>query len=617
MQINVSPDILNRVIKPARYTGQEWGSITKDWSQVAVSYALSLPDVYEVGMSNLGLKILYNIINNEPTAAAERVYAPWTDMEAEMRLHKIPLYTLESFRPVSEFDVVGFSLQYELSFSNILNMLDLAGIPLLASERSLSDPFVVGGGPCVYNAEPVADFFDFFIIGEAEELMVELTNCLAEWKQEGRPGGRIEGLRRVAALAGIYVPQFYQVQYNIDNTVKMVQAVEPGVKTSIGKRVVADLDAASFPTTLTMPYLDIVHDRIMLELFRGCTRGCRFCQAGSIYRPVRERRPETLLHLAKQLAAASGYDEISLVSLSTADYSCLRELISNLQTELAEYKTSVSLPSLRIDSFSVDLAKQVQAVRKSGLTFAPEAGTQRLRDVINKGVTEADLQAAVTSAFAAGWSAIKLYFMIGLPTETDEDILGIAALANRVVGWYRETTGRGGVKVSVSVSTFVPKGQTAFQWEPQDALAEIKRKQDLLKSSIRNRSIALHWHDPEVSMLEAVFARGDRRLSEVILCAWRNGARFDGWGEHFRFQIWQAAFDACGIEPEFYANRRRNVDEIMPWEHIDAGITKSYLRTEYERGLNLELTADCRVSTCGNCGVCPRFGVRVVDGRKA
>lgn len=613
MQIVLSPDILNRVLKPARYTGQEWNSIKKDPDTVDVSYALALPDVYEVGMSNLGLKILYDLINRRDDAAAERVYAPWTDMEAEMRAHHIPLYALESFRPISEFDVIGFSLQYEMSFSNVLNMLDLAGIPLKTADRSLAHPFVIGGGPCAFNPEPIADFFDFLLIGEGEDLLNEVTNCLVQWKRAGKPDGRLGLLRRVAALDGIYVPQFYQASYHDDRTLASVTSTQPEAKACVVKRIVEDLDAAPFPTKLVMPYLDIVHDRIMLELFRGCTRGCRFCQAGNIYRPVRERRPETLVKLARELVANSGYDEISLVSLSTADYSCLHGLITELQEGLRGDKVSVSLPSLRIDSFSVDLAQQVQSVRKSGLTFAPEAGTQRLRDVINKGVTEENLRDAVTAAFKAGWSSIKLYFMIGLPTETDEDVRGIAELAYRVLEWYRETTGRRGAKVSVSVSSFVPKCQTPFQWMPQDSIDEMRRKQALLKSCIRDRSISLHWHDPEVSFLEAVFARGDRRLADAIVYAWQHGARFDGWSEHFKYDVWMEAFAATGIDPHFYANRSRELDELLPWDHISAGVGKQYLASEYDNGVRLELTPDCRRGACDGCGVCDGLGVQIVD----
>ena len=616
MKIQLSPDILNRVIKPARYTGHELNSVWKAPESVEIAYALAFPDVYEVGMSHLGLKILYDIINRRDDAAAERVYAPWTDMESEMRSSGIPLFTLENFRPLAEFDVVGFTLQYEMSFSNIVNMLDLAGIPLRTAERGEQHPLVIGGGPCAFNAEPIADFFDFFVLGEAEEAIQEVTDCLVQWKRSGKPGGKSELLQRVVKLSGVYVPQFYNVQYNSDHTIAAVVPL-PAAPANVTKRVVQDMDNAPFPTKPVVPFLDIVHDRIMLELFRGCTRGCRFCQAGTLYRPVRERRPETLHRLAKELAGNTGYDEISLVSLSTADYSCLRDVINQLQESLKEYKVSVSLPSLRIDSFSVDVAKQVQAVRKSGLTFAPEAGTQRMRDVINKGVTEENLREAVTAAFKAGWSSIKLYFMIGLPTETDEDVRGIADLAYRVLEWYREATGRRGAKVSVSVSSFVPKSHTPFQWMEQDSVSEIRRKQALLKSLIRDRSISLNYHDPEVSFLEAVFARGDRRLSAVIEQAWKNGARFDGWSEHFRYDVWLEAFKSTGIDPHFYANRKRSAEELLPWDHLLAGVDKEYLLNEYERGVRMELTADCRRDACGVCGVCDSLGVHITDWRGA
>lgn len=613
MQITLSPDILNRVLKPARYTGNEWNSVRKEPGSVPITYVLAFPDVYEVGMSHLGLKILYEIINRRDDAAAERVYAPWTDMEAEMRSHGIPLYSLETFRPVSECDVIGFTLQYEMSYSNILNMLDLSNIPLKTADRDESHPFVIAGGPCAYNAEPVADFFDFLILGEGEEVLDEVTDCLVAWKKQDKPGGKVGLLRQVALLEGIYVPQFYQVVYNEDNTIASVSPTCEQAKPRITKRVVHDLDNAPFPIKPVVPFLEVVHDRIMLELFRGCTRGCRFCQAGTLYRPVRERRPETLLRLAKELANNTGYDELSLFSLSTADYSCLRDLITDLQAGLQEYKVSVSLPSLRIDSFSVDLAKQVQSVRKSGLTFAPEAGTQRMRDVINKGVTEENLRDAVTAAFQAGWSTVKLYFMIGLPTETDEDILGIVDLAYQVQNWYREATGHRGAKINVSVSSFVPKCDTPFQWMGQDSIGEIRRKQALLKASIRDRNISLHWHDPEVSFMEAAFARGDRRLADVIVQAWQKGARFDGWTEHFRFDFWMDAFTSTGLDPHFYANRTRPTSELLPWDHLSAGVEKSYLLAEYDKGVGLALTPDCRRDVCGGCGVCDGLGVQIAD----
>jgi len=611
--ITLSPAILARVAKPARYTGGEWNSIKKDHDRVHSTFALAFPDVYEVGMSHLGLKILYDVLNRRPDTVAERVYAPWPDMEAEMRGGGIPLYTLESFRPVADFDVVGFTLQYELSYTNILNMLDLAGIPLLAAERDDRHPLVIAGGPCAFNAEPLADFIDFFMLGESEEAVDEVAAALTTWKTAGRPGGRRGFLARAAAIPGVYVPAFYDVSYRADGTLAAVEPNTAAAAPVINKRIVRDLEAAPYPTRPVVPYLEIIHDRIMLELFRGCTRGCRFCQAGVLYRPVRERRPETLLRLAQELVDNTGYSEISLTSLSSADYSCLRDVVRQLINRFRDQGVSVSLPSLRIDSFSIELANEVQKVRKSGLTFAPEAGTQRLRDVINKGVTEADLEEAVGAAFRAGWSGVKLYFMIGLPTETDEDIRGIAALAHKVLDIYRAATGRKGAKVTVSVSSFVPKPHTPFQWFGQDSVAELERKQHLLKSLFRDRSITFRYHDARVSYLEAVFSRGDRRLGRVLLAAWRGGAKFDGWTEHFRYDVWQEAFRQTGVDPDFYARRERNAAELLPWDHLSAGVDKSFLRREYEQALAARPAADCRRGECRACGVCQGLGVDIID----
>lgn len=615
--VKLEPDVLNQVLKPGRYTGNEWNSVQKDIAQVAVSVALALPDVYEVGMSNLGLKILYEILNTRCNVAAERVYAPWVDLEEGMRKNSICLHTLESFRPVNQFDVFGFSLQYELSYTNVLNMLDLAKIPLLSVDRTEDDCFVVGGGPCTFNPEPVADFFDFFIIGEGEEVLDEAVQALANWKNHGKQGGRKGFLQSVCKIPGIYVPSLYDVVYSEDGTIDEIVPNYAAAPQQLVKRLVKDLNTVPFLVKPVVPFLDIVHDRIMLELFRGCTRGCRFCQAGIIYRPVRERRPEQLLKQAEQLIANTGYHEISLTSLSSADYSCLHEVVQTFIEKFKQQGVSVSLPSLRIDSFSVELANQVQQVRKSGLTFAPEAGTQRLRDVINKGVTEQDLENAVGAAFRAGWSSVKLYFMIGLPTETDEDVLGIADLAYKVLDLYKNIKGRRGAKVTVSVSSFVPKPHTPFQWVGQDSIAEIERKQKLLRAQLRDKSITFQYHDARTSRLEAVFSRGDRRLSAVILAAWRNGAKFDGWSEHFKYDTWNEAFLENNIDPEFYAGRIRSVGESLPWKHITSGVEADFLAKEFQSAIEGEKTLDCRRQQCGSCGVCPNLDVEICDWGKS
>ena len=613
--VKLEQEMLQAVEKPARYTGGEWNAQPKDSAAVLCRIALAMADVYEVGMSNLGLKILYEILNRRDDIAAERVYAPWLDMEEEMRRRDIPLFSLETFREVSSFDILGFSLQYELLITNTLNMLDLAGLPLHAAERTDEQPFVIGGGPCVYNTEPIADFFDFFVLGDGEEIVVEVCDALIAWKKEGRPDGRRGFLRRAARIPGVYVPSFYAPEYDAQGMFTGLRILDEAASPQIYRRVVKDLDAAPFLEKPVVPYLGIVHDRLMLELFRGCTRGCRFCQAGMAYRPVRERRPETLESLARTLFDSTGYNEMSLTSLSSADYSCLSPLVDGLLAGTQGERVSFSLPSLRIDSFSVDIAERLQQVRKSGLTFAPEAGTQRLRDVINKNVTEDDLLHSVLTAFEQGWKAVKLYFMMGLPTETDEDIVGIAELAQKVVDCYKEVKGKRGVKVTVSVSCFVPKAYTPFQWFAQVPQEEFERRQRLLKESIRDRAISFHYHDARASVLEGALSRGDRRLSAVIETAWRNGAKFDGWTDQFKDEVWKDAFCRCGAAPEFYSRRTRDLEEVLPWAHTSPGVSEDFLRREWQRAQEAALTHDCRRETCTGCGVCPELGCEIVDWR--
>ena len=613
--VKLEQEMLQAVEKPARYTGGEWNTQPKDSAAVLCRIALAMADVYEVGMSNLGLKILYEILNRRDDIAAERVYAPWLDMEEEMRRRGIPLFSLETFQEISSFDILGFSLQYELLITNTLNMLDLAGLPLHAAERTDEQPFVIGGGPCVYNTEPIADFFDFFVLGDGEEIVVEVCDALIAWKKEGRPDGRRGFLRRAARIPGIYVPSFYAPEYDAQGMFTGLRILDEAASPQIYRRVVKDLDAAPFLEKPVVPYLGIVHDRLMLELFRGCTRGCRFCQAGMAYRPVRERRPETLESLARTLFDSTGYNEMSLTSLSSADYSCLSPLVDGLLAGTQGERVSFSLPSLRIDSFSVDIAERLQQVRKSGLTFAPEAGTQRLRDVINKNVTEDDLLHSVRTAFEQGWKAVKLYFMMGLPTETDEDIVGIAELAQKVVDCYKEVKGKRGVKVTVSVSCFVPKAYTPFQWFAQVPQEEFERRQRLLKESIRDRAISFHYHDARASVLEGALSRGDRRLSAVIETAWRNGAKFDGWTDQFKDEVWKDAFCRCGVAPEFYSRRTRDLEEVLPWAHTSPGVSQDFLRREWQRAEEAALTHDCRREMCTGCGVCPKLGCDVVDWR--
>ena len=614
MEKELTIDILSSVQKPARYTGGEFASIIKPVEEVEATICLAFPDVYEVGMSYLGFKILYHLLNQQQGVQAERVYAPWIDMEAKMRERKIPLRTLETKKTLKECDIVGFTLQYELSYTNILNMLDLGGVPVVAAERSEEDPLVIVGGPCVYNPEPLADFFDFAIIGEGEEVMAEVMEAYKSWKRAGKPGGRRAFLQEVVKIKGIYVPSFYEVEYNENLTVKEVRPINENAPAVVYKRVVKDMNSVDFPTAPIVPFGEIVHDRIMLEVFRGCSRGCRFCHAGMVYRPVRERKPEVLQDLARKLVDNTGYNEISLVSLSSADYSCLAPMVHSMIEEFKDDRVSVSLPSLRIDSFCVAIAKEIQAVRKSGLTFAPEAGSQKMRDVINKGVTEEDLMNAVGAAFESGWNSVKLYFMIGLPFENDDDVLAIADLARKVQYKYYQVTGKRGCKVTCSASFFVPKPYTAFQWFAQDDLETIRRKQFLLKDEIKTiKNVTLNYHDSKTGIIEAVFARGDRKVGKALLAAWRRGARFDGWSDCFDYERWLEAFAEAGIDKDFYAARQRGENEVFPWEHISPGVSRKFLWNEWQKAYAQQLTHDCRRSTCTGCGVCQKLGVQIID----
>lgn len=594
--------ILPKVSKPARYTGNEYNSILKRKEDIDVHVALAFPDIYEVGMSHLGIKILYHLLNEDSTIYAERVFAPWVDFEKLMREYDIPLFSLETKTPIKDFDFLGFTLQYEMSYTNIINMLELARIPIFSSERCDKDPLVIAGGPCAYNPEPLGDIIDFFVIGEAEEAIVEIMDLYKIFKANGRP--RRDFLTEVAKIKGVYVPSLYNVTYNENGTLRSILPKSNEFPAKIEKRLIANLDEAYYPTDFIVPYINIVHDRAPLEIFRGCSHGCRFCQAGMIYRPVREKSADILEKMAKDIIASTGYGELSLTSLSTSDYSQLKQLTESLTEKFRESKVGLSLPSLRIDAFSLELAKKVQEIRKSGLTFAPEAGTQRLRDIINKGVTEDDLLKSAHDAFLSGWNTVKLYFMIGLPGETLEDIKGIAELANKVVDVYRKIHGNTkGLRVNVSTSTFVPKPFTPFQWHPQITLEEIDERQRLLKSLFKkNKNISYNWHEGKLSFLEAVFSRGDRKLGKVLKAAHDNGCKFDGWNDIFSFEKWVSAFDESGIDPNFYAYRYREKDEIFPWDIIDIGINKRFLQKELEKSEKGETTPDCRIR-CSGCGV--------------
>ena len=603
MTIALKDKILSKVTKPTRYTGGELNAVIKDPASVDVRFGCCFADTYEIAMSHLGLKILYHTLNDRPDTYCERVFAPWTDMEEQMKERGMKLFALESGDEVTRFDILGFTMQYELSYSNIVNMLMLADIPVRARDRDESYPIVCGGGPCAYNAEPVADIFDFFMLGEGEELIHEVTDEYIKWKKSGKKNKK-DYLEAIAKIEGVYVPSFYDVEYNADGTIKSITPNNPNSPAKIRKRIMKDFDKTYAPETIIVPFGEVVHDRVMLELMRGCLRGCRFCQAGYIYRPLRERKSDTLLSLADKLLSCSGYDEISLSSLSTSDFSGLRDLTDGLLDITEKKKIGLSLPSLRIDNFSLELMEKVQKVRKSGITFAPEAGTQRLRDVINKNITEENIVRSTALLFSGGWTNVKLYFMIGLPTETAEDVEGIADLAHKVLDTYyaipKEERAKQ-VNITVSTSSFVPKPFTAFQWEPMNTRDMLIEKQNMLKGAIRSKKIKYNWHDNKTSYLEGVFARGDRRLCEVIIRAVEKGCKFDGWDEHFKFDTWLEAFDELGVDPDFYCTRARDYDEILPWEHIDVGVTKKFLIRESEKARAGETTPNCR-EKCAGCG---------------
>ena len=603
MQNKEISSILRSVEKPGRYIGGEYNSVIKNKDEVKCRFAFCFPDTYEIGMSNLGVRILYDALNRDPDIWCERVYAPWTDMKEKMEQYSIPLTAVESGDALSDFDMVAFSLQYEMCYTTTLAMLRLAGFPVWAKDRTEDTPIIIGGGPCVYNPEPVAEFFDIINIGEGEEVLAEICHLYNRMRADGSYT-RTAFLREASHIRGVYVPSLYEVSYADDGTISSFRPMYPDVPEKIQKRIVEDLDAAPYPEKLVMPYIETVHDRIVLEVYRGCIRGCRFCQAGMVYRPIREKSAETLCKQAKCIYDNSGYEEISLISLSISDYSDLPNLTDKLLSWTDEKHVSLSLPSLRIDSFSEELMKKVSSVRTGGLTFAPEAGTQRLRDVINKNVTEDDLMRAVSIAFKGGKSNVKLYFMDGLPTETMEDIEGIAALSKKVIDAYfalPKPERPKGIGVTISVSCFVPKPFTPFQWEKQDSFETLMEKQDHLRSCITDKRIRYTYHDAKVSFIEAVLARGDRRLAPAILAAVEDGALFDAWDEYFDYDRWMRAFESAGVDPAFYTTRGFGLDEILPWDMIDIGVTKAFLRRERDKAYEAKTTPSC-AEQCSGCG---------------
>jgi len=589
----------SKIIRPSRYLGNEVNSFRKDLSGIEISIALAFPDVYEIGMSHLGLKIIYNILNSQEWIAAERVFSPWVDLEYELRNRGIPLTTLESERPLSSFDIVGFSLQHELSYTNVLNMLDLSGIPLLAEDRSDKEALIIAGGPACFNPEPVADFFDLIVIGDGETAALEICRVVRETKKK-KIESKKELLHELRHIRGIYIPSFFRIHYCPDGSVKKIEPDHAGYL-GVKKAILPDLDDYPYPERQIVPFTELIHDRVSVEISRGCTRGCRFCQAGMIYRPVRERTPESIVGKAENALKLTGYEDLSLLSLSSGDYSCIGPLLKTLMDRQSHKNIGVSLPSLRVDSLNTEMIEQIKRVRKTGFTLAPEAGNDRLRTIINKGLTQDDILGTAHVVYGAGWNLIKLYFMIGLPYEGDDDLQDIVDLSKQII----RLAGKKGKRanLNVSISTFVPKAHTPFMWTPQISTEESRRRIQLIQEGLRGSRIRVKWNQPELSWLEGVFARGDRRLGRVIMEAWGLGARFDAWGEHFKIEVWQEAFVRAGLEPDFYLHRERSFQEILPWDHIKTGVTKAFLKREWIKAKEENLTPDCR-EKCIECGVC-------------